>query len=347
MSLPSDRVTLRDIAQAAGCHFTTVSLALRNRPGIPAATRERIRRIAKQLGYRPDPLLAALSSYRRAKAGPGYRATLGWVTNFPTRKGWAAEEIYAEYFAGARSRAAALGFKLEEFWLGESGMSAGRASQILSARGIEGIILAPQPVAAAALELDWDRFSATAIGYSTAQPSLHMVCPNQYRCIRLAIDRLQRREYRRIGLVMLRASDERVDHNWLAGYLVGQAEMKAADRVPHLFLPRWNDAALGRWLAMHKPDAIISKCRETLPALRRLGYAVPRDLGVAYLTGVHPGRELSGVSEDPLQVGAAAVDYLAGMLRRNERGVPERPQRLLTEGVWVDGRTVRPMPVKR
>ena len=43
------RVTLADIAAKAGVHVTTVSLALRNSPRLPVATRERIRKLAEQL----------------------------------------------------------------------------------------------------------------------------------------------------------------------------------------------------------------------------------------------------------------------------------------------------------
>ena len=75
-------------------HFTTVSLALRSRPGIPPETCARIRRAAEEVGYRPDPMLASLSSYRHEGRPGRYRATLAWVTNFPTRDGWSAEEIY-------------------------------------------------------------------------------------------------------------------------------------------------------------------------------------------------------------------------------------------------------------
>lgn len=337
----SRRVTLRDIARRADCHFTTVSLALRERPGIPAVTRERIRRIADELGYRPDPMLASLSSYRHERQSNRYRATVAWLTNFPTRTGWRSEEIYQEYFLGARDRAQELGFRLQEFWLREEDMTAARASQILAARGIEGIVVAPQPTAAEVLDLQWEHFSAVVIGYSVASPTLHMVCPNQYRCMKLTMENLLARAYRRIGLVMLQASDDRVDHNWLAGFLVGQQQLAPGDRVPPLFLGQWDEAEFAAWLRRHRPDAIVSKCADALPSLRRLGYRLPQDLGAAFLTRVKASREIAGVNERPLEVGAAAVDYLAGMLHRNERGVPGQPRRLLIEGEWIDGKTVR------
>jgi LacI family transcriptional regulator len=47
------RVTLTDIARASKVSVSTVSLVLRNKPGIPAETREQVLRAARELGYRP------------------------------------------------------------------------------------------------------------------------------------------------------------------------------------------------------------------------------------------------------------------------------------------------------
>jgi LacI family transcriptional regulator len=201
--------------------------------------------------------------------------------------------------------------------------------------------MAPQPTPSESIELAWDRFSAVTIGSSLTNPQLNMVCPNQYRSMKLGMEQLMRRAYRRIGLVMLQASDERVDQNWLAGYLVMQLKLAPRDRLPPLLLARWDEAEFAEWLRLHRPDAILSKCAESLPALRRLGYRLPQDLGAAFLTRVKSTREMSGVSERPLEVGAAAVDYLVGMQHHNHRGVPAQPRRLLIEGEWLSGRTVR------
>lgn len=46
------RVTMTDVAEASGVSAATVSLALRNKPGIPDDTRRRILQTADQLGYR-------------------------------------------------------------------------------------------------------------------------------------------------------------------------------------------------------------------------------------------------------------------------------------------------------
>lgn len=52
MPSPSPTVTLRDVAERAGVSTTAVSLALRNRPGISAGTRDRIVEVAEAMGYR-------------------------------------------------------------------------------------------------------------------------------------------------------------------------------------------------------------------------------------------------------------------------------------------------------
>src|SRR5688572_21722935 len=47
-------VRLKDIAVAAGVSVMTVSKALRDKPDLAVATKERIRRLAEQMGYVPD-----------------------------------------------------------------------------------------------------------------------------------------------------------------------------------------------------------------------------------------------------------------------------------------------------
>jgi transcriptional regulator with XRE-family HTH domain len=53
-------MSLRRIAAEAGVSPSTVSLALRQSPKIPAGTRARILKIAKRLGYRPEACVLAL-----------------------------------------------------------------------------------------------------------------------------------------------------------------------------------------------------------------------------------------------------------------------------------------------
>ena len=49
-----ERPTLKTIAFLTGLGVTTVSRALKNGPEIGEETKERVRQIAKQVGYRPN-----------------------------------------------------------------------------------------------------------------------------------------------------------------------------------------------------------------------------------------------------------------------------------------------------
>jgi len=54
------KMTIRDVAQAAGVSISTVHQALNDKPGVSEATREHIRMIADNLGYRPNKMASGL-----------------------------------------------------------------------------------------------------------------------------------------------------------------------------------------------------------------------------------------------------------------------------------------------
>lgn len=63
------RPTLADVAAAAGVSVPLVSIVMRDVPGASAATRERVRRIADDLGYRPDQRARLLRQQRSRLLG--------------------------------------------------------------------------------------------------------------------------------------------------------------------------------------------------------------------------------------------------------------------------------------
>src|SRR2546429_8571235 len=65
-------VTIRDVAKESGFSSTTVSIVLNNAPlarYIPVATKKRIERAAKKLGYRPNLFARSLRSKRSHTVG--------------------------------------------------------------------------------------------------------------------------------------------------------------------------------------------------------------------------------------------------------------------------------------
>ena len=92
------RVTINDIAREAGVSKGAVSYALNDRPGLADATRERILRIADELGWRPNSAARSLSA-SRANA-------CGLVLARPART-LAAEVFFPEFLAGVESELSA------------------------------------------------------------------------------------------------------------------------------------------------------------------------------------------------------------------------------------------------
>ncbi|MCZ4604776.1 LacI family DNA-binding transcriptional regulator [Streptomyces sp. Lzd4kr] len=75
---PARRPTMKDIARHAGVSQSAVSFALNGRPGVSEDTRDRVRQVAEELGWRP-------STAARALSGEG-AATVGFVLARPADK---------------------------------------------------------------------------------------------------------------------------------------------------------------------------------------------------------------------------------------------------------------------
>ena len=341
----SKRVSLKTIAVRAGVTPATVSYALHNHPGIPPATRDRVKSIAQQLGYRPDPLLGQLMAYLRTgmdKDMP-YRATLAYLTDFSERVAPHRMYTYDQFFRGAEKRAHELGYQIEEFWLREPGMTGERMSRILKARGVPGVIVSPAPEQQDYPRIDWKRFSSVVVGLAKWNPLLHRCCNNQPHSLSLALRTLRSFGYQRIGCAFSASVDAMLDHNWLSAYLVDQYTIPAKDRVPLLLAENWSLQTFSEWYQAVRPQAVIGFQAPVLQWLQKMGVRVPEETGFATVDRfpADPPLTAAGVEQNSNQVGAAAVDLVTSQIAYNDQGVPATPKLLLLEGHWEPGPTVR------
>jgi DNA-binding LacI/PurR family transcriptional regulator len=337
----ADKATLQDVADRVGVHRSTVSLALRDHPRISAEVRRKVQAAARRLGYRINPLVSALMKSRRTNRTIRH-LTLAYVTNYPTRFGWKpAHHARPDYFPGAMERAGDFGYGLEDFWLAEPGMSPRRFCDILTARGIHGLIIGRLPPGQTTLDLAWERFSCVALGMTLQSPRLHHVTENHFDTVSQIMQQCLARGYRRIGFVFSEANDSpRVGDRWVAAFLLRQTLFLPADRLaPCAQIPA-SEADFTHWFEKNRPDAIITThATPVLGWLKKLGKKVPEDVGLASLDH-HIDSGCATVHYDPAKIGALAVEMLIGLMHRNETGVPEDQHEILMTGVWHNNRTL-------
>jgi LacI family transcriptional regulator len=338
-------IRLQDIAEKAGVSRATVSLALRNHASISADTRARIQQIAVELGYRPNPLVSALMSHqRRGKPQQPTHLGLAMVINFSRDAVWH-RFLSEDLLSSAATRAEQLGYHLEEFWLGDADLSAQQLSSILYRRSVPGVIIAPLPEAQGEVQMEWDNFSAVAIGFSLLRPQLHRVTTNRFQGMRLAIRSLRELGYRRPGLALRLDQDARVDHQWGAAFSWEQQHTAPTSRAEPFVVEEkaWTEQSFARWFRANRPDVIVGYDPEIIEWLKRLGHKVPDDIGFAHLWTPDTSGTFAGIYHNPPAIGLASVDFLVGLIQRNERGLPDSPQTLLLETMWQEGATVRRM----
>ena len=321
----------------------TVSRALRKQANISPATQKRIQEIADSLGYRPNPLVSALMTYRRAARPVRAHMNIAFITNFASRDGWKAMKLYEEFHGGVMESADRHGYGVEDFWMRESGMTAERMTQILTTRSIHGVIVAPLPMAHGELDLDWENFSAGSLGYSLTRPVLHRAANHQFRSMRLAIRKLRALGYRRLGLALPDSLNERVDRQWVASFLVEQFRCPASETLPPFVVEdnRWNAEHFRAWFNAHLPDVVISHEEIVRAWLKAMRVRIPDDVGFVHLNCDDRSGRSAGIYQNGPAIGVAAADMVIAMINRNERGVPELPRSTLIEGSWVEGETIR------
>lgn len=339
-------MSLRRIAAKANVSVCTASMALHNHPRISEATRERVRSIARRLGYMPDARVTELMNRVRLNRGGTPRACLGVISFYDTAKPWASSQHLQRIHESMTQRAEALGYRLEPLWLRAPGMTLRRFRSILDARGIEGLLCLGSPRIDEEFPAGFDRYAIVTQGLSI-RTALHRVINHAYRNIWRALDRVHQLGYRRPGLVIGRYIEERSAHSYLSGYL-GWSKVVLGDSaaIPVLTLDRVEEAPLMGWLKRERPDVMIfvhlyPMLAELAGVLQRHGVQLPRDLAVAVISQVVEGSGFSGLQENQKLMGAWAVELLVARLMNSDFGIPATPRIEMIESEWIDGPTLR------
>lgn len=341
--------TQRDLARAAGVTVGTVSLALRNHPRIPEKTRLRIQKLAAEKDYHYDAVTSKLAAHLGRKRSKKELLPLGWVHGYAEPHPWRVNPHLKHFWESASERARQLGYRLDEFWLNEPGMTPARMEKILVTRGIEGIIISVWPNRPISLKMPISRFAVVSTNFSIWKPQLHTVYPDLLYNTMLALRQLKRLGYRRIGLALPGGSSFRGAHECESGYEYYAANKLIPQRIPPYVATHYDSAPFIKWFKEHQPDVVIGAL-STIDSvwLPQAGVRVPKDVGFVDTNWLPEHTPRAGIDARVDAQAVALVEVLISKILRHELGAIEHPRITLIEGRWVDGPTVRKqLPDKR
>lgn len=338
------RPTMRDIALlAGGVHPSTVSLALRNHPGISEATRKRVCAAARKLGYRPDPLLDAFNTHRLEVLPHKAPPIIAFVADFESKAALEKSPQHGALWAGARSAADLLHCQIELFLVGKNQLSPERLNSILRARGIVSLVIAACRATTPNLAFNWKDYSAVKIESSHLAVPLYTLSSDQRQAARLAFRRLYAAGYRRIGIATFHGCEARQDDLYRAGFFLEQSRSDEATPTPPLELAHGiSPDVISSWIRAHGLEAVVSDWTDLPGTLTRAGWRLPDDLAVALLDLTGDASLVAGIMPDHVRVGAQAVEQVVGLMRINQRGLPPTASCTYVPVSWRDGVTATP-----
>lgn len=339
---------MADIAAKVGLHVTTVSLALRGHPSIPPATCAVIRAAAKECDYQRDPLLDAFNSHRSKLSHRPRSVSSAFVVHAGATRFFSGNHYQPLVYAGAKAVAEARGHTLDIFVVGRNHLDPARLNTILTARGVNGVLLSTFEIDIEQLDLDWERFCAVKIECLHLKPDLDAVSNDQLQVARLALGRLRRLGYRRVGLATAREDQTRLAESFGMGVLIEQASMPETECVPPLIFGLADVPMLPRlvpeWIHANRVDAVISNWNELLDTFATAGVQLPQDVAFASLDVPPSLPHVAGVVQNHRLVGQRAMEQLAIMTDAYQRGVPQAQSITYIPGYWQDGVTAPLIP---
>jgi DNA-binding LacI/PurR family transcriptional regulator len=332
-----ERISMRTIAERAHCSQMTVSKALRNAPGISQSMREKIRKLARRMGYTPNPLVSALMASRGARRGGSESGTVIAVVRTTLPPDQIEHPNVDQILQGIRERASQSGFLTDDFRLGPLGADGRALHKVLRARGIRGMILLPLSADATFEGIPFANYAFGSVGSAPIAQKLPNVDGDCFGNMLLTLRQLEGLGYRRPGLVMSAGLEAITDLRYHGGFIAAVDSSPNLTQLPiHLLWNPGTRMTLGEWFNRNNPDVIISGV-ETLPFLEAAGIQIPRDTAFAVIDRHSQMNQLAGFTTNFEMIGSVAVDLVTSQLYRNEFGLPQYPKRVVVPGAWIHG----------
>jgi len=339
--------TLKDIALEAGVSKNTVSLALRHNSRISRATRERIEKIANDMGYRKNSTVSHLMAELSKSQRSSIKSCLAILNANPNPVALLKHPTLPTYVKGCVTRANELGYNVDHFWLHDKDLNGQKLSRILRARNIQGGVIVgltrtrflPEKFS----EI-WDNFQFVVTGVRTINPTLPFASTDHHNLAIEAIRKAAELGYKRPAMVLDREIDNVVDGRFSAGVRTAQLMFPELKAIKPFFFEKRdldNKAGFKRWFEKSQPDVVLTLFNVVRHWMEDLSLKIPEDVGLIQLEWREDHPECAGMNQHNDVVGSVAVEMAINRIYYQKPGVPQFPLATLVGGTWVEGATVR------
>ncbi len=327
-------ITLKELARRAGLATSTVSYALRNSPQVSRETCHLVQNLANHLGYRPNPRVASLMAHIRQAQSRSPTDSIAFIWVDCSRQECSKAAFLQLLISGTKQRAEQAGYKIQQFWLNDPGMSPKRIRDILVAQGIVGLVFSAATTHTTMdLHFDMAPFSTAVIGSATWIPELHRASHNHYDGMRLCLKELTARGVRKPVALLKKALNDRCHYSYEAAFLTHAPQGHAARCIRMVNSIQGRD--LSTWIQQLGADGLIVSSSDFvgLGNLRKIQkkYSIP--IATLYWNPADIG--LCGIDQCYDQVASKAVDLVVTQLNNNEHGIPEISHTLHFPGKWM------------
>jgi LacI family transcriptional regulator, repressor for deo operon, udp, cdd, tsx, nupC, and nupG len=276
--LRRDPATIEDVARVAGVSLATVSRALRGLPNVATVTRERVQRVADELGYRPDPNASRLATGRSRTVGVAVPYISQWY--------------FAQVVAGVEVELSERGYDLLLITVGTDDAKRRFVHEWPNLqRRIDALILVDLGLDADQLaQFEQDDAIVATIGYDFS--TFSAVTIDNRAAAQLAVSHLLDLGHRRIGLIggdrdgpiSFVVPSER-QHGYATALTGAGVEIDPALEIPGSFTLEGGADAMRRLMELPDPPTAVFAMSDEMAFgamryAREVGLSIPDDLSI-------------------------------------------------------------------
>ena len=331
---------MKSIAAVAGVSESTVSRALNNHPKLKDETKQRIQKIADEIGYTRNPYVTALMSQVRLGRPVLDKPTIALVHCMDLKYYDPIHPVLIDFQKGASVQAARLGYQIEEHYLKKRGASPERLLNLLLNRGIKGVIFEHPSSGDFQEDIDLSPFASVSTEFVDGLPFLHKVSVDAYENVLKAVAQCVEKGYRNIGLLLSGYQDSHNSFRRRAAFLV--AAEKSVQNA-NLSILEGEDSWVARadllnWIQENNLEVVISPINRGANPIFENGLNVPEDIAFVGLDLWEKNEYgFAGIEPGWFGMGKIAVNVVVDGIGRNEFGVPDISIRSVVNGKWVEG----------